>query len=111
MLGYDKIKAMVAKAVTTKGLVVNVQNEKCDVLVGGPNSAWKLPIQLKMALKKEPEHRDKIISEYRIYLERRFKNEPHLKDNLKKQLGGKILGCFCKPQSCHADILADIANS
>ncbi|WP_261928243.1 DUF4326 domain-containing protein, partial [Vibrio aestuarianus] len=26
-------------------------------------------------------------------------------------LAGKRLGCFCKPQSCHGDVLADFLNS
>ena len=27
------------------------------------------------------------------------------------KLAGKRLGCFCKPQSCHGDVLADFLNS
>lgn len=27
------------------------------------------------------------------------------------RLAGKTLGCFCKPQSCHGDVLADYLNS
>ncbi len=103
---------MVAKAITTQKLVVNVKHEKCDVLVGGPTSKWKLPPALKLALKSEtPDKRAKIISDYRFYLEKRFKNEPGLKDRLKRELKGKVLGCFCVPDlACHAQILADIAN-
>ncbi len=26
-------------------------------------------------------------------------------------LAGKRLGCFCKPQACHGDVLADFLNS
>lgn len=103
---------MVDKAVVTKELVVNVKRVKCDILVGGKNSRWKLPVQLRMALKNEPANkRAKIISEYRIYLERQFKNQPGLKDRLKRELKGKVLGCYCVPDlACHAQILADIAN-
>jgi hypothetical protein len=28
----------------------------------------------------------------------------------RKELKGKILGCFCKPKECHGDILATWAN-
>lgn len=28
-----------------------------------------------------------------------------------KALKGKILGCYCAPQRCHADIIAEYANS
>jgi hypothetical protein len=29
---------------------------------------------------------------------------------IKKELRGKILGCWCAPLPCHADILAEVAN-
>ena len=26
------------------------------------------------------------------------------------ELKGKTLGCFCKPKSCHGDVLVELAN-
>jgi len=26
------------------------------------------------------------------------------------ELRGKVLGCWCKPRQCHADVLAELAN-
>lgn len=35
---------------------------------------------------------------------------PELIERIKSELKGKRLGCVCKPQPCHGDILARIAN-
>lgn len=32
-------------------------------------------------------------------------------EDIKRELGGKHLVCWCAPESCHADILLEIANS
>lgn len=29
---------------------------------------------------------------------------------VRKELQGQVLGCFCKPKSCHGDVLAKVAN-
>ena len=29
----------------------------------------------------------------------------------RKELKGKILGCWCSPYACHGEVLAEIANS
>ena len=33
-----------------------------------------------------------------------------LLDNIRKELRGKDLVCFCKPKPCHGDVLLEIAN-
>jgi hypothetical protein len=30
---------------------------------------------------------------------------------IKRELRGKVLGCWCKPLACHGDVLLEIANS
>lgn len=37
--------------------------------------------------------------------------QPELISSIKKELKGKILGCFCAPLACHGDILMKVANS
>jgi hypothetical protein len=37
-------------------------------------------------------------------------SEPELVAAIKRDLKGKVLGCWCKPKSCHGDTLAAIAN-
>ncbi len=36
---------------------------------------------------------------------------PDLLRDLKAELQGKVLGCWCKPAKCHGDVLARYADS
>lgn len=36
--------------------------------------------------------------------------QPKLLEQVKRELRGKVLGCWCAPEPCHGDILARIAN-
>lgn len=50
--------------------------------------------------------REEVLAKYREWLlgnEYLLKRLPELKD--------KILGCWCKPDLCHGDILAELVNS
>ena len=38
-----------------------------------------------------------------------FPTQPHLVEAL-PELQGKVLGCWCKPEACHGDILAEFAD-
>lgn len=40
-------------------------------------------------------------------------NEPEqaeLREAAKRELKGKVLGCWCAPRACHGDVLLEIAN-
>lgn len=50
--------------------------------------------------------RAEVIQKYRD----RLKTRPDLVAQIREQLQGKILGCYCAPWMCHGDILARIAN-
>lgn len=52
--------------------------------------------------------RDEVIAKFKYDFERGF-----LKKNKEDALTliGKKLGCFCKPQSCHGDVIAEFLNS
>lgn len=50
--------------------------------------------------------REEAVLKYREYL----LNSPSLLEDVKKELKGKDLVCWCKPAACHGDILIDIAN-
>ena len=39
-----------------------------------------------------------------------FLHNHELIEIVKRELKGKILGCWCAPKTCHCDILAEIAN-
>ena len=47
--------------------------------------------------------RDDVLIKYEEYIKERLK-DPHFKEELMK-LKGKTLGCWCKPEKCHGDIL------
>jgi hypothetical protein len=51
--------------------------------------------------------RDEAIRRYRELLT----DTPGLVDEMKRDLAGRDLACWCKPgQPCHADVLLDLAN-
>jgi len=50
--------------------------------------------------------REKNVADFERYLE----NNKALKDDVKAELKGKDLVCFCAPRLCHADILLRVAN-
>ena len=54
--------------------------------------------------------RDTVIDKYRTYILDRLRNEPMLVNELLK-LQGKTLGCWCKPDACHGDVLIEILNA
>jgi len=51
------------------------------------------------------ETREEAIEAYREWI----MNQPHLLADL-HELKGKTLCCFCKPKSCHGDVLAELAD-
>ena len=49
--------------------------------------------------------RDEAIESYREWIVK----QPQLLKDL-HELKGKTLGCFCKPKSCHGDVLVELVN-
>lgn len=78
--------------------VVHHKKEKYDVYIGRPGIWGNL-------FSVEEFGRDEAIRKYEEWI----KTQPNL---LKKipELKGKVLGCWCKPQKCHGDILLKMAN-
>jgi hypothetical protein len=37
-------------------------------------------------------------------------SNPTMLERIRDELQGEVLGCFCKPEGCHGDILAELAN-
>lgn len=50
--------------------------------------------------------RDDVCNKFAIYLH----DNPHLIIQVKEELKGKDLVCFCAPKRCHGDLLLSIAN-
>ena len=44
---------------------------------------------------------------YKDYISTKLAEEPTLVEEL-MDLKGKTLGCWCKPESCHGDVLLDL---
>ena len=80
-------------------MVVNLKRDKYDIYIGRP-SKWGNPYIIG-----RDGNRTEVIELYRAYL---FDNK-ELMDAL-PELKGKVLGCYCKPEQCHGDILEELAN-
>ena len=77
--------------------VVNAHREPYDVLIARP-SKWGNPFQVG-----RDGSRDQVIKMYEVHVRRR----PDLLAAL-PELAGKRLGCYCKPEACHGDVLAKL---
>lgn len=73
------------------------------VYIGRP-SKWGNPFPLE---EDSPQARKECIRQYKDW----FRDQVFLfKAIAQGELDGKKLVCFCKPKTCHGDVLADIAN-
>lgn len=92
-------------AVTT---LVNLNKEPYDVYIGR-GSKWGCPytiIKDRPTLAKEiVDTKEEALSKYKEYV----LSSPELMDSL-DELEGKVLGCFCKPEKCHGDILLELLS-
>lgn len=82
--------------------VVHCKREKFDVLIDR-RTKWGNPFKIGPDGRRE-DVLDKYI--YWIYAP----GQTALREAAKRELKGKILGCWCRPQACHGDILSEIAN-
>ena len=71
----------------------------------GRGSYWGNPYSMY----EEGDDRDEVIRKYKYDFE--FEKFPNKEKTEVYKLAGKRLGCFCKPQSCHGDVLADYLNT
>lgn len=86
---------------TPRTRVVNMAKHRYDVYIGrGRGSIWGNPFH-------EDQHTTKseVIERYRAWIQ----TQPQLMARL-PELRGKILGCWCKPDICHGDVLATLAD-
>ncbi len=90
-----------------KKLVVHCKKEPYDVYIGR-GSKWGNPFSHKRSQLAEVivDTREEAIECYKNWLSTR----PDLIEAAKKELKGKVLGCFCDPLDCHGHVLAKIAN-
>lgn len=56
------------------------------------------------------ESRGATLSNYKKWFDHRIANDPKFKERI-LSLKGKILGCFCHPNLCHGDIIAQYLDT
>lgn len=92
-----------------KTMVVNVYKEPYDVYIGragkGKDGYFGNPFPLSFG-----EERGSTLEKYREYFVKRLETDLEFKEKV-LTLHGKTLGCFCKPNACHGDIIADYLNN
>jgi hypothetical protein len=107
---FQQQQAAAPEAVEPETRVINIYSkEKFDVYIGTEKnkfglagSKWGNPFPFKVL------GRELAIELYRVWItEGKGK---HLLNDL-HELKGKVLCCFCKPQSCHGDILVELIEN
>ncbi len=89
-----------------KARVVHCKKEPCDIYIGRP-SKWGNPFTHKPVntlAEFVVSTRSEAVAKYEEYI----RASPLMKDI--HELDGKVLGCWCKPKSCHGDILIRILD-
>lgn len=79
----------------------NIYIGRSVVYVGAKASKWANPFSIKEYGLEE------CLKKYKKYIKGKIKN----KELNLKELKGKILGCWCKPNKCHGDILIKLLKS
>jgi hypothetical protein len=89
--------------------IVHCKKDKYDIYIGRGSIYGNPYTHIKNRDTKAEfivETRKDAIEKYKEYL----LNNPELLEQIKK-LKNKTLGCFCKPKSCHGDIIKEILDS
>jgi uncharacterized protein DUF4326 len=89
--------------------VVHCKREPYDVYIGRP-SKWGNPIILANNTLAE---RRIVLVAYRSLVESGYLGDvlgSDWREIIKKELRGKVLGCWCSPKPCHGDVLLEVAN-
>lgn len=98
--------------------VVNTKKQNCDVYIGRANGG-KDHMMNTLPTKKgwlgnpyslSEYSREQSIKKFKIDFKHKLKNDLYFRQEVKK-LKGKILGCFCKPKSCHGDVIKEYLDS
>lgn len=92
----------------TVTVVINKRSGRpYDIYIGRP-SIWGNPFShIPNTLARfRVESREEAVSRYREW----FLAQPVLVDRARRELKDKVLACWCKPASCHGDVLAEILD-
>jgi uncharacterized protein DUF4326 len=83
-----------------KAMVVHCKREAYDIYIGRPGK-WGNPFVIG-----KDGTREQVIAKCRQWL----LSQTSLMAAL-PELKGKVLGCWCAPNACHGDVLAELANA
>ena len=91
--------------------VVHCKKEPYDVYIGRP-SKWGNPYSHKDNTKAQfkVDTREEAVWRYEVMMLKWIEDHPDILEEIKKELKGKVLGCWCAPKACHGDILLRLAN-
>lgn len=95
------LKARIINAAITK--VVNVRKTKNYDVYIGRGSSWGNPYAIGPG-----DDREEVIRKYKYDFDRGFLKSG--KEDF-RELAGKTLGCYCKPEPCHGDVIAEYLNA
>ena len=81
-----------------KSVVVHCKKEPYDILIDR-TTKWGNPF----IIGKDGTRNEVIMKHKMLVL-----SNPKMIEEIKKELKGKVLGCWCKPQACHGDTYIEI---
>ena len=95
-------------------LVVHCKRAPFDVYIGrkcrgapaGETGEWGNPFAMKDKADRLS-GKARRIQQYAEWLH----SQPELCERARRELRGKVLGCWCAPERCHGHVLAEVANS
>lgn len=86
--------------------VVHCKREPYDVYIGRPSKWGNVFSHRQGTLAAHLcATREEAVAHYEAWI----RMQPHLLDSL-PELVGKVLGCWCKPQACHGDVLVKLCK-
>jgi len=89
--------------------VVNIRTHKYDVYIGRARCGCDGYFGNPFSVTRDG-GRERAIGLYRDYFLKRLRVEPIFAARV-EELRGKRLGCFCKPKSCHGDVIVEYLES
>ena len=96
------------KETTMQTVVVNITKEPFDIYIGragrGEDGYFGNPFRIGNGTSRED-----AVQKFQKYFIERIEKDSEFKRRV-LALTGKRLGCFCKPKSCHGDVIADWLN-
>lgn len=82
----------------------NKYKETFDIYIGRP-TIYGNPFEMG-----KDGTREEVVAKYRAWFYEKIKNDINFKNAL-LPLKNKRLGCFCKPKSCHGDVICEYLNN